>query len=52
MLASCHTVIANINSEGESIYTASSPDEYAIINFTKFVGVEFRKLDDDNNIII
>ncbi|EGR32840.1 phospholipid-translocating p-type flippase family protein, putative [Ichthyophthirius multifiliis] len=36
----------------DSIYTASSPDEYAIINFTKFVGVEFRKLDDNNNIII
>jgi hypothetical protein len=41
MLSCCHRVHSIIDKNKNTIYTASSPDEYAIINFTKFVGVEF-----------
>ncbi|KAL4432773.1 hypothetical protein ABPG74_011594 [Tetrahymena malaccensis] len=55
MLASCHTVTSTIDHQQNTIYTASSPDEYAIINFTKFAGVEFlkvEKVDGNTNILI
>lgn len=45
MLASCHTVTSTIDRNQSTIYTASSPDEYAIINFAKFAGVEFLKIE-------
>jgi len=34
----CHSIFAEKNSEGEIVYNASSPDEFALVNFTKFVG--------------
>lgn len=54
MLASCHTVASTISHNNTTIYTASSPDEYAIINFAKFAGVEFIKIDkiDGNTFIL
>ncbi|EGR30447.1 phospholipid-translocating p-type flippase family protein, putative [Ichthyophthirius multifiliis] len=52
MLAACHTVNSVLDKNKNSHYVASSPDEYAIVNFTKFVGVEFLMLDSENNIII
>ncbi|EGR33192.1 hypothetical protein IMG5_206852 [Ichthyophthirius multifiliis] len=52
ILAQCHTVNSNIDLQGNTSYSSSSPDEIAIVNFTKFVGVQFMKIDEDNNIII
>lgn len=33
-------------------YNASSPDELALVNAAKFFGVEFKKRDEDNTLII
>jgi magnesium-transporting ATPase (P-type) len=33
-------------------YNASSPDELALVNAAKFFGAEFKKRDEDNNLII
>lgn len=43
MLASCHTVTSSFDDLGRTKYTASSPDEFAIVNFAKFSGAEFIK---------
>ncbi|EGR27787.1 phospholipid-translocating p-type flippase family protein, putative [Ichthyophthirius multifiliis] len=51
LLASCHSVQTNFSS-GNIFYTASSPDEYAIINFAKFSGVEFMGIDNEQNICV
>jgi len=45
MLATCHTVTSTIEHNENTIYTASSPDEFAIVNFAKFAGVEFVKFE-------
>jgi len=45
MLASCHTVTVTLDPEGNTFYTSTSPDEMAIINFAKFAGVEYLRLD-------
>lgn len=45
MLASCHTVQSTLNEVGRKHYSASSPDEYALVNFAKFAGTEFVKLE-------
>lgn len=45
LLASCHTVTSTLDYEGNTLYTSSSPDESAIINFTKFSGMEFFKVE-------
>lgn len=31
---------------------SSSPDEMALVNFAKFCGVEYKGIDEDNNILI
>lgn len=48
-LALCHTIILD---ERTGKYNASSPDELALVNAAKFFGMEFRKRDEDNNLII
>lgn len=55
MIACCHTVASTIDSQKNTNYTASSPDEFAIVNFAKFAGVEFlkiEKIDGETNILI
>lgn len=49
MIACCHTIVTD-SKDGEVIYNASSPDELALVNFTKFCGVEYMGTD-ENNII-
>lgn len=48
-LALCHTIILD---ERTGKYNASSPDELALVNAAKYFGVEFRKRDEDNNMIV
>lgn len=40
-LAVCHTVLYSEKSSGGS-YQATSPDELALVSFSKFCGVEFK----------
>ncbi|EGR30728.1 phospholipid-translocating p-type flippase family protein, putative [Ichthyophthirius multifiliis] len=54
ILALTHTVIIEIkneNGEKEQIYNASSPDELALVNFAKYCGVEFKGIDEEQNIL-
>ena len=48
-LAVCHSILVD---EKTGKYNASSPDELALVNAAKFFGVEFKKLDEENNMII
>jgi phospholipid-transporting ATPase len=48
-LAICHTIITE-EKEGKVIYNASSPDELALVNFAKYVGYEYKGIDEQNNI--
>lgn len=48
-LALCHTIILD---ERTGKYNASSPDELALVNAAKFFGAEFKKRDEDNNLLI
>ena len=48
-LALCHTIIMD---DRTGKYNASSPDELALVNAAKSFGVEFKKRDEDNNLII
>jgi phospholipid-transporting ATPase len=36
----------------ENPFNATSPDEYSLLNFAKFVGFEFKGIDEDENIVI
>lgn len=49
LLATCHTIFAH-EKNGKLIYDATSQDELALVNFAKFVGVEYIGTD-ENNII-
>lgn len=49
LLALCHTIILD---ERTGKYNASSPDELALVNAAKFMGFEFKKKDENNNLII
>lgn len=51
-LAVCHTVIIQANQEGIETYNAASPDELALVNGAKYLGYEFVKRDEDNNVFI
>ena len=51
MLACCHNIVCN-EKGGKIVYDASSPDELALVNFAKFVGIEFVGIDERNNIMI
>jgi magnesium-transporting ATPase (P-type) len=46
-LSLCHTV-----TKYKGSYGASSPDELAIVNFSKKCGFEFLEKDGDDNLII
>jgi phospholipid-transporting ATPase len=43
----CHTVVASTDESGKLSYTASSPDELALINFSRFCGFEFLGTDEN-----
>jgi len=47
MLSTCHTVIAE-QKDGKLFYNATSPDELALLNFARFVGLEFLGTDEHN----
>lgn len=51
LLAICHTVLVNTNSDGEQQYQAQSPDEAALVQAAKDVGYTFRSRETDNIII-
>jgi phospholipid-transporting ATPase len=51
-IALCHTIITEKNSEGEIVFNASSPDELALINWSKYCGCEFKGVDKNNNMIV
>jgi phospholipid-transporting ATPase len=52
LMATCHTIISETGQKGEMIYNASSPDELALVNFARYVGVEFAGIDNDNNVLV
>ncbi len=47
LLSICHTIQVN-----QGVYTASSPDEIAFVNFAKMCGYEFVDIDSNNNVEI
>lgn len=47
MITICHTVLSEIR-DGKLVYTATSPDELALLNFARFVGFEFMGTDENN----
>jgi phospholipid-translocating ATPase len=51
LLAICHTVLVNTNSDGEQQYKAQSPDEAALVQAAKDVGYTFRSREADNIVI-
>lgn len=51
-LALCHTIITDIDDNNQVIYNASSPDELALVNFARFCGVEYRGIDEQNNMCV
>lgn len=51
LLACCHTIISE-QKDGELHYKASSPDELALVNASRFFGYEFISRDQDMNIEI
>ncbi|GES78958.1 phospholipid-translocating ATPase [Rhizophagus clarus] len=51
LLAICHTVLVNTNSDGEQQYKAQSPDEAALVQAAKDVGYTFRSRETDHIVI-
>jgi len=52
LLGLCHTVIEEYTESEVLKYNASSPDELALVNASRYFGFEFRGRDIDNNILI
>ena len=50
-LAVCHTVVVE-EKRGKKVYNASSPDELALVQGAKFLGLTFQGRDEDDNILI
>jgi phospholipid-transporting ATPase len=50
-LALNHSVVVT-NKDNQINYSASSPDELALVNGARFLGATFSQRDDDNNIFI
>ena len=48
-LSLCHTIVIDAR---KNSYSASSPDELALVNAAKEFGVEFKNIDSDDNYII
>jgi phospholipid-transporting ATPase len=51
-LAICHTIIVEKEASGELTYNASSPDELALINFARYVGVAYMGTTEEGTIEI
>ncbi|KRW99867.1 P-type ATPase, cytoplasmic domain N [Pseudocohnilembus persalinus] len=51
-LAICHTVVLTKDNENNNLYSATSPDELALVNFAKFCGYEFLGINRDDIILI
>lgn len=51
-LALCHTIIEEYDKDDVLKYNASSPDELALCNASRYFGFEFRGRDADNNILV
>ena len=51
LLGLCHTIIIE-EKEGVIKYNASSPDELALANASRYFGFEFLGRDDNNNILV
>jgi phospholipid-transporting ATPase len=47
VLSLCHTIITEIQ-DGKVQYNASSPDELALINMSRFCGIEYKGKDENN----
>jgi len=48
-LALCHSILVD---EKTGKYNASCPDELALVNAAKFFGAEFKRMDEQNNLIV
>ncbi len=51
ILSVCHTVVVE-DKKGKLSYNASSPDELALVNGAKYLGYDFVKRDEDENVVI
>jgi phospholipid-transporting ATPase len=51
ILSVCHTVVVE-ERNGKFSYNASSPDELALVNGAKYLGFNFKRRDEDDNVII
>ena len=51
-LALCHTVIVTSDADGKNTYSASSPDEEALVNAARILGVEFALRDDQGVVTV
>lgn len=51
ILSVCHTVVVE-DKNGKLSYNASSPDELALVNGAKYLGYNFKKRDEDENVVI
>jgi phospholipid-transporting ATPase len=50
-LAVCHTVVVE-EKKGKKAFNASSPDELALVQGAKYLGLTFIGRDEDDNIIL
>ena len=51
ILSVCHTVVVE-DKNGKLSYNASSPDELALVNGAKYLGYNFKRRDEDDNVVI
>lgn len=51
ILSVCHTVVVE-DKNGKLSYNASSPDELALVNGAKYLGYNFLRRDDEDNVVI
>lgn len=52
LLSVCHSASIEKSEDEEMKYTASSPDDIALVNFAKLCGYEYIDTDENNNIIL
>ncbi len=51
ILAICHTVVVE-KKNGKNVYNAASPDELALVEGAKYLGLSFNGRDEDDNVIV
>ncbi len=51
LLGVCHTVVIE-EKNGKRYYSASSPDELALVNCAKYFNISFEERDESNNVIM